>query len=179
MVLDQFRVCPFTIYRDSMEQTPWSFKGLTTDSKQGNHPIVISTVWRALGQSMGDYSIAGMEDEETGWKISIERKSLADLYGTLLSGRDRFKRELAILARMQSAHVVVEADWSDILQYNPQHWSDHSEAKREAIRKSVRRSIVAWSIDFPTIHWWLMPGRRAAEVVAFRILYKFWERQNE
>lgn len=176
-----FIACPFAVYRDSMEQAGWSFTGLNADGGQHEHRLVVPVKWHALGAGMGDYTIAGMEDAERGWRISIERKSLSDLFGTLLNGRDRFLRELDNLNRMESAHVVVEADWQQIAAYNPQHWEDkgYSEHKREAKRKSVRRSIVAWSIDFPKVHWWLMPSRVAAEAVAFRLLWKFYKRQQD
>ncbi|CAM2070254.1 ERCC4 domain-containing protein [Sulfidibacter corallicola] len=65
----------------------------------------------------GDYSLAGHETE-----VAVERKSLADLLGTLTRGRRRFKAELKRLATYRFAAVVVEANFRDALtgNYNSQ-----------------------------------------------------------
>lgn len=52
----------------------------------------------------GDYSIFGYED-----RIAIERKSLADLTGSLTHGRDRFFKELERLAEVDRAVLLIEA----------------------------------------------------------------------
>lgn len=176
-----FVTCPFTIYRDSREQAPWTFVGLEADADQKRLPIVVPVEWHSLGNSMGDYTIAGMEDADTGWRVAIERKSVEDLYGTVLGERARFVRELENLNRMRYAAVVVEGSWWDLGTYDPERWNEagFTTQKRADIRKSVRRSILSWSIDYPTVHWWLMPGRAAAEACCFRLLSKFWEKNHE
>ena len=50
----------------------------------------------------GDYSVKGLEDV-----FSVERKSLADLVGSLKSGRDRFMRELHRLRGFAFARLLV------------------------------------------------------------------------
>ena len=45
----------------------------------------------------GDYSLVGLED-----CIAIERKSAADLAGSLGAGRTRFRRELERLAQLDT-----------------------------------------------------------------------------
>ena len=64
---------------DTREQTPLKFR--TSKNVEG-------TVVKAL--NTGDYSIEGMEH-----LIAIERKSAADLYGSLGKGNARFQRELS------------------------------------------------------------------------------------
>jgi len=173
---NDFVTSPFTILRDCREQAPWSFQGLSTDAGQGSRPLLVPVKWHSLGNGRGDYTIEGMDHPETGWRISIERKSLADLYGTILSRRERFVRELANLDRMEYAAVVVEADWGHVVNYTPEHWLDRqlTQAEQDYRRKTVVRSILAWQLRYGGVRWWLMPNRRAAEVWCFRLLWRWW-----
>ena len=171
-------LCPFTILRDSREQAPWFFQGLRCDSDQDYRPLMVPTDWHSLGDGMGDYTIAGAEhcDPDIKWQVSIERKSLPDLFGTILSGRDRFERELSNLDRMDFAAVAIEADWPQIATYALSHWDRNgiTIADQARRRKTIIRSILAWQIRFPGVHWALLPTRRAAEVWTFRLLQQFW-----
>ncbi|MDE2097140.1 MAG: ERCC4 domain-containing protein, partial [Patescibacteria group bacterium] len=115
----------------------------------------------------GDYSLLGFEN-----RIAIERKSLSDLFSTLGQGRDRFHRELERLAATdyQFAAVVCEADWATVLASPPE---------RSMLRpKTVFRSVIAWQIRYPLVHWWFCPGRAFAEKVTFRLLERFWKEQQ-
>ncbi len=58
----------------------------------------------------GDYSLAGFED-----RIAVERKSLEDFVGTVIRGRERFRRELKRLQDYEAACIVVEADLASLL----------------------------------------------------------------
>lgn len=51
----------------------------------------------------GDYSIKGMET-----RIAIERKSMADLFGTLGKGHKRFKREISRGLEMDYFGIYIE-----------------------------------------------------------------------
>ncbi len=62
------------------------------------------------GLSVGDYSIAGLQD-----RVAIERKSLSDLVGSLTHGRDRFERELARGRTYESFAIVIEGSAQAIL----------------------------------------------------------------
>jgi DNA excision repair protein ERCC-4 len=59
---------------DTREQTPLPFTNLETET---------STLYT------GDYSVKGLEET-----FAIERKTIADLVGSLTSGRERFMKEL-------------------------------------------------------------------------------------
>ncbi len=63
-----------TVIVDTREQAPLQFASL---------PFEVDTL------ATGDYSARGLESD-----ISIERKSISDLIGSLTSGRERFMREL-------------------------------------------------------------------------------------
>jgi len=82
---------------DTREQEPYSF-----DTGR------IETVRCAL--PAGDYSLLGYESA-----IAVERKSLEDLVGTLIRGRERFRSELLKLQSYEYACVVVEASITDML----------------------------------------------------------------
>lgn len=105
---EDFILCDFRIAIDTREQAPWSFTGFRADAAQGRKPLIIQTVTTTLAS--GDYSIDGLEAE-----VSIERKSVADFYGTILAERERFERELTRLQAMCDAgghaEIVCEGDW--------------------------------------------------------------------
>lgn len=153
-------LCPFTIVVDSREQKPYAFASIRADARQQNRPVQVPIHGAALPQ--GDYSIQGWED-----RVAIERKSLADLYSTLGHGRERFGRELARLNDLWFACVVVEAEWGTVMRHPP--------FRSELLPKTVYRSILAWMVRYPSVHWCLVPGREFAEVTTFRLLERFWK----
>ena len=90
---------PMVIIRDTREQNGYTFGFLPQDQvKVGTLPT-------------GDYSIEGLEDQ-----VTIERKSLADAFGTIGGQRKRFQRELERMTSFKYAAVVIEADWPTIYQ---------------------------------------------------------------
>lgn len=154
-----FAPSPFTVLVDTREQLPYSFSGLFTDRDQGSLPLVVAT--RPLGLATGDYSIDGYADQ-----VAIERKSLADLYGTIGQGRKRFEHELARLDLMPFPNVVVEASLGSAITNPP--------IKTRLKPKTVLRSAVAWRYRFPRIHWHFVDDRRLAEILTYRLLERFW-----
>lgn len=152
--------CPFTVIVDTREQSPFAFASIQADANQGRRSVTVPTQRGTLQQ--GDYSILGMER----W-IAVERKSLADLFGTLAQGRKRFEAELQRLQTMAFAAVVIEGDWMAILRSPPRH--------SRLNPKTVFRSVVAWTQRFKGVHWFPCPSRSMAEVATFRILERFWK----
>ena len=86
-----------TVVTDSREQLPYIFD-----------PAKVATIRKAL--PAGDYSLAGLED-----RVAVERKSLADFVTTVIRGRKRFHRELKKLSAFESACVVVECNFRDLV----------------------------------------------------------------
>ena len=76
--------CPFTVIIGSREQAPFQFTGIEGGGKDAGRPLIVET--RIDGLESGDYSIAGLEP-----RISIERKSVGDFFGSIGSGRQRFE----------------------------------------------------------------------------------------
>jgi hypothetical protein len=171
--------CPFTVAIDTREQNPWTFTGFTSDASQGSKPLVIHT--EAATLQSGDYSIRGLESE-----VAIERKSLADLYGTVSEhlrhrsefGRNvpsRFERELIRLSRMRFAAMVIEAGWSAICLNPPPH--------TRLTGKTVYRVLISWMVRYGILIV-CCETRGFAERTCFRLLDRFWqdlqeERQTE
>lgn len=164
--------CPFTIVIDSMEKHPWTFNGLRTDADRGNRPLVVKTLWRSLGATFGDYSIDGFQGS-----CHIERKSTEDAIGTILGWnqrRARFQRELANLASLDCAAVVVECTLAGLLQHAPAR--GRKSAQENA--KILFRQVLAWQQDY-RVPWVFCDGRRLAELAAFRVMERFWRKRKE
>ena len=93
-----------TIIQDSREQLGLSFekmRGVTTVRK---------------GLKTGDYSI---ENFENTWVC--ERKSVQDLVNTLVSGHERFLREMERIKDFEVAYILVEHTPSLVYHYCAQH----------------------------------------------------------
>lgn len=101
-LIDTAETEAFTILIDSQEKQPWTFRGFTRNGS----PLIQPIMWKSLGPTHGDYSVAGLESF-----VHVERKSIEDAIGTFLSHgerRDRWLRTLEFLAEIPSGHVVVE-----------------------------------------------------------------------
>lgn len=157
---------PVPILVDTREQLPFSFAAVPADAGQGGG------VWRVatarIGLPSGDYSLDGYADA-----VAVERKSAADLLGTITRGRTRFEKELARLNAMEFAAVVVEEDWGMLLAAAQRKWATDPHPVDLANVRTAFRSVLAWQQRFPRVHWWLCPGRDFAETTTFRIFERF------
>lgn len=109
-----------TLIVDTREQKPLEFK---------NYSHSFSTVRDTL--YVGDYGCLWEDGVEM--PVVVERKSIADLFGTLTSGMERFKRELN-RAKEGGTKIVlaVEGTMTEVLVGIP-----HSRVKGESILKTV------------------------------------------
>ena len=170
-------ISEFVVLVDSREQAPWQFHNINTDTPgKPSKPLVVRS--RIATLRTGDYSIekahaAAQGHPGTPHACAIERKSLADLWGTLGAGRERFERELQRLSQLDRAVVIVEAGWPDILGSAPGHPAELS----RLTRKAVLHSIIAWQIEYPQIQWILAGNRAIAERIAWRWLFRFHEKR--
>lgn len=149
------RRLPIEIEIDTREQLPYQFQNVRTES-----PIIL----RRRKLIAGDYSIGGFSDPGSGSAILIERKSMADAFGTFGRGRKRFRRVLEELSRCKYAAVVIEGDWRDFIERPPQY--------SQFTLSMFAASVNAWSQRFG-IHFWLCPGRDFAEQLTFKLLERF------
>jgi ERCC4-type nuclease len=175
---------PVTLLVDTREQLPMVFAEITADEEtpdgKWRTPYLFDAVpadvtlgggvWRVRTERLtlpsGDYSLDGYASQ-----VAVERKSIADLFGTVGQGRERFIRELERLDEMTFAAVVVEREWSDVFNDPPRH--------SRLSPKTVYRSVLAWQQRFPRVHWFFCPGRDFAEVTTFRILERFLKELSE
>lgn len=150
--------CPFTVVIDTNETYPFPFDSI---HDRDGALVSVPTVRRPLYLSgLADYTIDGMET-----LIQIERKA-EDLAPSMSERRDIFEAEVRRLSEMcEFAAVVVETPWEQILSDEHQHG---------ARAKSISRTVIAWQVAYPGVHWWFCAGRYHAEQVCFRLLEKFW-----
>ena len=135
---------------DTNEQLAYSFHNINP------RPILI---YKKL--KTGDYSLEGFESE-----ITIERKTLGDLFGSTGTGRERFEREFIRMQDFSYAAVVIESGLDDIFINPPEHSS--------MSRKSVFRTLISWSIRY-NVHIWPCPDRNFAERLTYLILKRWYE----
>ena len=157
MVTDSIHIPAFTIAIDGRENSPYHFRGLRTDAKDGRRPLAVRTEYAHL--KTGDYSIKGCES-----LVTVERKSLADLYSTLGQGRDRFQREHERMTEMQFACVVVESDWQTVINNPPTH--------SKLNPKTIWRTAISWQLRYD-VPWYMLGTRRLAEIWTYRTLERW------
>jgi len=131
----------FTIIIDSREQKPYRFK-------------------RAIVKNLkaGDYSVAGLED-----KITIERKTKSDAYGTIGKGRKRFKKELENLINYDYKAIVVECSLADFLK---------SPVFSKLSPRSAINSLISWNIKYK-VNIFFASNRKLARALVYRLLQKY------
>lgn len=66
----------------------------------------------------GDYSIEGLED-----MIMIERKSIPDLWNSLMQGRERFYREMDRALKIPARYLIIEGTLADVIKGMPKRYS--------------------------------------------------------
>lgn len=168
-------VCPFVVLIDSAEQTPFTFEHIRSDANHSHREMTVQTRWQCLGRhphQLGDYSV----DAFVG-RVHVERKSVQDCQNTLLDfggHRQRFEQELANLAAIEAALVVVEGSLATVLSTT----NDRRTREHKVIAKQLHRSILALMQDYH-VPWLFCDGRRMAEISTFRFLERFWKKQTE
>lgn len=103
-----------TIIRDTREKpgTGWAFRASSTCA--GMEIKKLDT---------GDYSIGGYEH-----LIMVERKSITDLWGSLIQQNDRFMKEMERAKSMPARYLIIEATLADVMSGIP-----YSKVKPELI----------------------------------------------
>lgn len=176
---------PFTILVDTNEGQPFTFDNIHADADKQERVLIVPREYANLGRfpnSLGDYSIKGFRD-----RVGIERKSIEDLWGTVLGWeteydkertnvgrRQRFEKELLNLSSIELGLVVVEASFEQVLDEAPE-WGVKS-AKDN--RKTLHRSIISFQQQFK-VNWSFMGSRRLAEVHTLRHLERFYRKHKK
>jgi DNA excision repair protein ERCC-4 len=110
------------------------------------------------GLTVGDYSIAGLQD-----RVAIERKSMSDLVGSLTHGRDRFERELARGRSLEYFAVVVEGSARAVLR--------GEYGRSQANPAAIWESIAAFNARYCPFHF--LGDRATAAKWTESVLLKF------
>jgi ERCC4-type nuclease len=155
--------CGFTVVIDDREKLPYQFTALRATVRQGGGLLYVPTVRRRLG--VGDYSILGHECD-----VAIERKSLEDLYQSVVR-RDNFVGRLERMNQLKFAAVVVEASWLQVATEPP--------PASQMNPLSVIRSMIAWTVRYPRVHWIPAGHRAAGEAITFRLLEAYNKDQTK
>lgn len=113
----------------------------------------------------GDYSLVDYES-----KITIERKSLPDLFNTVGRGRKRFEKELSRMSEFDFAAIVIEGNWYDMWMKPP--------IRTQVTPRTVIRSLLAWAQRYD-VHMMPCGPRRLAARVTYIMLERFWKDTQE
>lgn len=160
---------PFVVLVDTREQFPFEFEQVRADYDERYRAVHVRTEVRGL--KSGDYSLMADDGTDYSSRVAIERKSHSDLFSSIGRERERFERELARLNELDFAAVVCEGSWREIA-YHPPEFSGMS-------CKAVMRSIFAFSVRYPRVHWFPMGCRSMAEVTTYRLLERFWRDEQK
>jgi ERCC4-type nuclease len=151
---------PFGVIVDTREQLAYTFADIRANADQKHARVIVPTTRVAL--DVGDYSIVGLAN-----LITIERKSKDDLYSSIGQRRENFEARLRKMCCDYSmSAVVVEAEWSSIMLDPPGFSRFHP--------KALARTIFAWMVRWPRVHWVMMPDRATAETATYRLMERFW-----
>lgn len=156
-----FAVCPFVIAVDSREGAPWHFRSIRADAKDKNATLIVRTERKGL--ATGDYSIVGHENQ-----IAIERKEKGDCFHCMGADRERFEKQVQRLSELPHGYVIVEADWLSVFAGHPQS---------QLRPKVIHRTVISWTLRYPTVNWFFAPTRAFAEATCFRLLESYWKKQ--
>lgn len=105
---DKMLETPFVVLVDSLEKIPFSFSNLSMPHKGKMQPMCVRTREVRLPNNSGDYMVEGIDD------ITVERKSLEDLYGTL-ANREAFEEQIEWMNfAFRFSAVVIEASWDEV-----------------------------------------------------------------
>ena len=143
------------LLRDWREQKPYQFQFVKPS------PLI-----EVVTLETGDYSVKGHEN-----RVTVERKSVTDLFSSVGKDRDRFQKEMERLSNFDYAAVVVEGDWRKCLR-DPPLFS-------QLRPKSLFATVIAWEQRYG-VSFWMCPNRNFAERATYRILERFYhDRRNQ
>ena len=91
---------PYKIIRDTREKKGHGWYFRATAECDGMDVKKLDT---------GDYSIEGYED-----MIMVERKSISDLWNSLLQGRERFMKEMDRAKEIPARYLIIEGTMKDV-----------------------------------------------------------------
>jgi ERCC4-type nuclease len=144
---------PYVVTIDDREKLPYAFGSVLRGDRRRDYRIVT-----ARGRlDTGDYAIRGHESA-----IVLERKSAADLYGTLGHGRRRFVQEMERFSAIDLGVIIVERELAPLIT-DPPPFSRLAPA-------SVFQTVISWTVRYTRVRWFFAPDRAWGEVTAARLI---------
>ena len=116
----------------------------------------------------GDYSIAGMEE-----MVTIERKTIGDLYGTLGRGRDRFEKELRRMSPMLWKGLLIEGTEDDMMRGLDLSVIDNPKKKNVMTPNKIYHSLS--SLEVQGLHVYYARGKKSAREWVLSRLTRFYK----
>lgn len=147
---------------DTREQTPLKFANLaaTTGTLQS-----------------GDYSAVGLEET-----FCVERKTVADLAGSLTRGRDRFMREMHRLRGFSNAYLLIIGRDIELSQLVAQGRANVKQIEHSLMALQARYGVhVVW-VDTPdeasllVESWAFCAYREAMKPAGLNLAFPLWAR---
>ena len=145
---------------DTREQTPLTFEHLPSA------PAALQS---------GDYSVRGLEDV-----FAVERKSLADLVGSLKSGRDRFMRELHRLRGFSFARLLVVGTMQELYTMSQRGRVNLDQVEHSLLSIEQRYHVPVVRVDTPAAGalmvetWAFTAWRDAAVKMGVKLPFPDW-----
>jgi len=135
---------PWTISIDDREKIPYHFSGSPS---------------RCVRMETGDYGII-----EAPLLVTVDRKSMKDAVQTVISSRDRFKREMVRMQEYEFRAIVIEGSLEQMLQ--PYGWS-------KSHPRSVVQSYLSLQVAY-NVHVVWAGSRTLGRSITFRLLEWAW-----
>lgn len=175
-----FHVVPWVCLYDHRERAGgWRFGGLTGTASVGGHPLIVPM--RETHLVTGDYTIEVPADRAdvpaTRIPCFIERKSHDDCIGSIGGGHVNLRKEHERFAEILAASggqgyccVIVESSLSAICDELESPLSG-----RRLTPAGVMGVVASWGARYG-VHWLFAGDRRTAEMLAYTVLSKSYER---
>lgn len=127
-----------------MTAAPELMPRLIVDTRE-QRPLVFRHLEAVPGTlQSGDYSISGLEDE-----FAVERKSVADLVGSVTRDRDRFARELHRLRGFRWKYLLIVGTEMELARLAAQGRANPAQVKHSILAFSARYNLPAVWVDNP------------------------------
>ncbi|MFC2172065.1 ERCC4 domain-containing protein [Acidobacteriota bacterium] len=132
------------------------------DTREGDHVYDLKPMREVVDTCQeGDYQLLNSD------LISLERKTLPDLIGSISRERARLERELKRLRQFQYRALIIEASMEDILQHR---------YRSQMESHAVIQSLCAFSIRYG-LPVWFCGDRRGGEYITKSLLLKMAREQ--
>ena len=128
------------------------------------------------GLKTGDYSVVGYES-----LVGVERKNPMDAISSVVSGRERFKREWVRGTKLLRFAIVIECHMCDLKKYITKQWKiiNNTTLKKRKNKyrlysqlKSVQNTYISWSAEFG-VPVFFCKNAKEAEKVTYNFLKSF------